>query len=137
MAQYKKSIWYIYAYDSEGDLCYLVKTRMTTGKDNRTFNTVNNVYKATNFYEPVDAENTIKGIQTGKIDLMDNMINPEELKVCYFVDDCVCDNNTDKQIDFYGSDDAVPKPSKYNESMKLHEALDILKKQGYILKLED
>lgn len=134
MAQYKTNIWHIYAYDSEGDLCYLVRTRTTDIKDRLRYTTTFDVTKSTVYNEYTDAEEIIEKIQKGIIDLYDEMINAEDLKVCYFNENCVCDFKTDKQIEFYGDDDDSPNPSKYqNESMSIREALDILENKGYIL----
>lgn len=133
MAKFKKNIWYVYAYDEEGDLCYLAKSKVADKNDNRVFNSTDDINNATKFIEPSYASYIIEQIQKDIIILTDESINPDDLKICYFVDDCVCDFKTDKQLDYYGGDDITSKPSKYNESMELHEALDILENKGYIL----
>lgn len=119
----KLNIWYVYAYDSEGDFV-LIKQKHYTAT------TTDIPENASNYYEIVDARNCINWIKKGIIELTDDMVDPNDLKIAY-IDKYgnLYDNELDKCV--YINDDG----DEISESkiMDLKEAKQVLNENGFYL----
>jgi len=135
-----KDIWYVYAYDSEGDFVLikdyddisvkpLVGYKFNHDMENKpTVTTTDIINHAKVFYEKNDAEKLIKWLKNNWVILNDEMVDYDDLKVGYKDKyDNIYDILTDKVV--YINDDG----DEIGESMEFNEARKFLNENGYQL----